>query len=211
MPIELKKPRTKERTKDTWQFPRDLIAEHDPMQELADWKFDAIYDAKYQIVRRKRRVNGILEIGVRAGYSAYAMLSAKPHAQYLGLDAENGTHGGQGGPWLPHAAKILERFQNVKLRRCDTQALSHLPRGKWDIIHVDGDHSQDGTLHDLAIGWAMLPLGGWLVIDDYLHVPSVGRAVDDFVGRIAKGRIVVRAVWAIPEKRVNIVMEKPLY
>ena len=67
------------------------------------------YGSKYEVAGRLRPKR-IVEIGVRAGYGAFAMLSAVPDAQYMGIDMDAGTHGGiEGG--LAHAEMILSRFQ----------------------------------------------------------------------------------------------------
>ena len=48
------------------------------------------YEMKHAIVKRLRP-ESICEIGVRAGYSLYAFLSAAPAAEYLGIDSYPGT------------------------------------------------------------------------------------------------------------------------
>ena len=53
------------------------------------------YKIKYDIAK-EADPKRIVEIGVRAGYSAFFFLQACPNAKYFGFDANNGTHGGQG-------------------------------------------------------------------------------------------------------------------
>ena len=91
----------------SYEFDRSIMCPKDPTATSERVKqYEAYYEVKYNIAKE---VNPkvIAEIGVRAGYSAWAFLSACPDAKYHGFDAENGTHGGQGGPWLWWANEIL--------------------------------------------------------------------------------------------------------
>ena len=119
----------------------------------------------------------IFEIGVRAGYSAFAMLSAAPEAFYIGIDADNGTHGGVPGGIL-HARKILRRFPHVAIWAEDSHAIGSLspPVG---LLHIDGDHSYDGCRSDLDLG--LRSRVGHMLVDDVDYIPDVRRAVDDWL------------------------------
>jgi len=121
----------------------------------------------------------ILEIGVRAGYSAYAMLSAVPEATYQGIDADNGTNGGEKGYYL-YAQEMLEReFPNasVTIHKDDSQQLLCLDR-RYDLIHIDGGHNHDEALHDLEL---CRPWGDWLLVDDTASISTVRSAVVEFL------------------------------
>jgi len=122
----------------------------------------------------------ILEIGVRAGYSALAFLSACPDAHYVGLDAENGKHGGANGPWMWWAKEILAHFDHVRLKQCDTQKISELDEGEFDFVHIDGDHSFKGALHDMNLCWPHISSGGVMLVDDYDYISPVKKAIDYF-------------------------------
>jgi len=124
------------------------------------------YQTKADIVRGIRPKR-IVEIGVRAGYSAWAFMTTCPDAEYVGIDAENGLHGGRGGPWGWWTAHLLESL-GVKFELIapfDTQAADKLPV-KGDFYHIDGDHSEAGVMHDLDLCFAGLPENGHMLVDD---------------------------------------------
>lgn len=165
-----------------WEFPRTAIAPKDAngFKRWDEGLYRKLYQIKYDIAL-ELNPQSILEIGVRAGYSAFSFLSACPTARYMGLDAENGKHGGQGGPWIPWAVEILKPY-NAKVQIADTQKLRSLhPYGSFSFIHVDGDHTAPGCMHDLRMAFDVLLPGGAILVDDYKYIKSVKNAVDDFV------------------------------
>lgn len=144
------------------------------------------YRVKFEVAKRLEP-ESILEIGVRAGYSALAFLQACPRAQYLGLDNDEGEWGGVTG-FLQHARDRLEPY-NAVVMRCDSQDRPLDPeqaaviRG-YHLWHIDGDHSYHGCLRDiqLAVG-----LGArWILVDDYDFIPSVRQACDDAAAGLAQ-------------------------
>lgn len=145
--------------------------------------YQKLYSEKYNIVNGLK-INSILEIGVRAGYSAYTFLQAFPDAKYIGLDPHNGTHGGKGGDnyvYEKWAKYILEGY-NFELHRIDTQTETDLSRfGKFDFIHVDGDHTPEGVYHDLDLCFKILTEGGSILIDDYTYINDVKIGVDKWI------------------------------
>jgi|GEM_PF-3539141 len=164
-----------------WEFPRTAIAPKDA-NGFKRWD-SGLYREQYQIkhdIALELNPKSILEIGVRAGYSAFAFLSACPTARYVGLDAENNKHGGQGGPWTPWAVEILKPY-DARIEIGDTQKMTELARfGGFELIHVDGDHTTAGCLHDLEMALEVLLPGGAILVDDYRYIGSVRKAVDAF-------------------------------
>ena len=132
-------------------------------------------------IARRYNPKTIIEIGVRAGYSAYAFLCAVPEASYYGFDAENGTHGGEGGPYISWAKELLARFEKVVLEVLDTQKVSDLDVSKADLIHVDGDHSQKGVEHDLELVLPYLEDDGVILVDDFDRALGVKEGVRHFL------------------------------
>lgn len=181
-------------TKKTFEFPESVLAPNDikGKERFASGRQPQMYGEKFDIIRECGRVYRILEIGVRAGYSLYTWLAAYPKARALGIDADNGTHGGQGGPWLPHAEVLFKDNDRVTLLRADTQAMTTLPlidEKRYDFIYVDGNHSADGVYHDMTLAWAALKPGGMMLVDDYKHLDTVRQGVNHWIERNAARRV----------------------
>lgn len=145
------------------------------------------YHAAALIQAQQERPLSILEIGVRAGYSAAAFLAASPAAVYVGLDADNAEHGGERGYSDWARLMLCEKFPDasIDIRRCDTRRDPWpVPPGRgeasrrFDLVHVDGDHSETGCLDDLT---RAMHLARWILVDDLDHLPDVLRATAQFL------------------------------
>jgi predicted O-methyltransferase YrrM len=158
-----------------WKFTRDIICPKDAKSLDRYEAYREQYRVKYDLAKRFNPKR-ILEIGVRAGYSAYAFLSACPYAAYTGIDAENGTHGGEGGPWMWWARKLLGD-RNATFIEADSQEMAGI-QGTYDFIHIDGDHTTIGLLHDLSICWPAMSESGVILVDDYDYLKPVQQGCD---------------------------------
>ena len=49
--------------------------------------------------------------------------------------------------------------------------------GPFDIIHIDGDHTLPGKLHDLELARGLLASDGLVLVDDYGHHSIVADAI----------------------------------
>lgn len=139
-------------------------------------QYKEYYSIKYMICKLCQPKK-IIEIGVRCGYSAWAFLQACPDAEYIGIDANNGTHGGQGGEggvYFEWAQKILKPY-NANFWELDTQKRLQLPAGCLgaDLAHIDGDHTQSGCLHDLELTSKCK----YQLVDDYDYIKEITNAV----------------------------------
>jgi hypothetical protein len=140
------------------------------------------YPCKYHVaglLQPKR----IVEIGVRAGYSAAAFLSACPSSTYFGFDYND--PGDDSGGWHDaiHLARVMLALHfpqaSVIIAEQNTRQLSSLPIRNADLVHVDGDHSTEGCLHDLRL--AAQSAAQWILVDDITYLPTVARAVEIFL------------------------------
>jgi putative mannosyltransferase len=123
------------------------------------------YQVKYDVAARLRpaRVAGI---GVRAGCSAFAFLSACPDAAYVGVVPD--------GRAAPDCA-LLDGFDATFLHG-DAGRTAELP-GRFDLAHVDGDGGWAGRLGDLA---AAARAARHVLVDGYGH-PEVREACRAFL------------------------------
>jgi len=150
-----------------------------------DERREAYYRAKHEVAGRLRPKR-IVEIGVRAGYGAFSMLSAIPDAWYTGIDLDSGTHGWvEGG--LVHARTILGRFEHAELWVMDSHDIELLP-GDVDLIHIDGDHSFNGCWADLTL--ALNSGVHWALVDDIDSLAEVRQAYEGWVKSYPEVRVV---------------------
>ena len=167
-------------TNNEFEFDTKIICPTDPTatpERIAQYK--EYYKVKYEICK-EQNPKKIIEIGVRAGYSAWTFLQACPTALYLGYDANNGMHGGKGGEdgsFTRWTKKILAGY-NFKLFEMDTQKVTTLGyNGEIDLFHVDGDHTIKGVMHDLDLAYEAISETGLILVDDITYLPEVKKGV----------------------------------
>lgn len=132
------------------------------------------YCSKFSIAKRLRPLK-ICEIGVRAGYSAFAFLRACPEAFFLGIDKNL-----LGIEWQEaHMRQVLDGYR-FAFMRLDTLKLDTIPGGPYDLVHVDGDHSHAGFQHDLHLA---LSCGRYVLVDDYESGAEIRRVCDDWLAK----------------------------
>jgi hypothetical protein len=178
-----------------FKFDETIICPEDPTatpQRIAQYK--EYYKVKYNICK-KQSPKTIAEIGVRAGYSAWTFLQACPEAKYIGLDANNGTHGGQGGTdgkFSRWTSRILNDY-DFELIDIDTQTVNKLNLSGIDLFHVDGDHSFNGVIHDLDLALSCISDTGIILVDDITYIDTVKIGVDTWLHNnkeVVKGEFV---------------------
>ena len=135
--------------------------------------------AAYGAFWRPRRV---LEIGVRRGYGAYSIaVGAGGLERYVGLDAELDLAGSNAG-----AVSMLQRagVRSVDIRHVDTQLVFPSIAERFDLIHIDADHSMRGAFSDICNASPLLAPSGIMVIDDQsaLSVAAATRAYLELTG-----------------------------
>lgn len=154
------------------------------------------YEYYYAIARYIRPVS-ILEIGVRLGYSLIAMMegAGEPLRSVVGCDIE---------AYVPNSNALAEEqirkfyrgSAKVEFLKADTQRLSSLPGSEsYDLIHVDGDHTYKGAMHDLEL---TIGRTKWVIVDDYEFLPGVRKAVDKFV---SKKTAIIESATYLPSVR----------
>jgi len=192
--------------KPEFKFDERIICPGDPTatsERIEQYK--EYYKIKYKICK-EQNPKLIVEIGVRAGYSAWTFLQACPDAKYIGFDANNGTHGGDGGQdgtFFAWAAQILVGY-DFELIEMDTQSTNDLGISDVDFFHVDGDHSVVGVQHDLDIALKALSKDGLIVVDDIIYIESVRVGVSQWLRRMG----VEIAAEFVPSLRGEILIRR---
>lgn len=167
---------------------RDLVAgwyPGDPFQPSDAAR--RYYEVKWNVARRLAP-SSILEIGVRAGYSAFVFMRAAPQgACYLGMD--NGLCDAEARrEYIAHARKLLVGM-DARLWIVDAGSLRSFPSSPngdaWDLVHVDGDHSRAGCLHDIRCAAS---IGRHILVDDYDTGEGIRRACSEFLETDGRGR-----------------------
>jgi hypothetical protein len=159
-----------------FKFDPSILAAGDPLAKNPK-RYEYYCKHKYEIAKS---VNPkvIVEIGVRAGYGAWAFLQANPEAIYYGLTI-NGPE-----PWSYAAEKmLLARGYNVKIQHdFNSQKHNKLPVS-GDFYHVDANHSEKCAYHDIGLCFESAGIGAYILIDDYNSGPSKGvkKATDRWV------------------------------
>lgn len=158
-----------------FKFDPSIIASNDPAKNV-NW---ANYCKHKYNIAKDIQPDIIVEIGVRAGYSAWALLQANPTAAYCGFDCDADVPCSRGGPWSPIAEEMLKsRGYNVKIwHNFDSQKNSRLPVRPEvsDIIlyHIDGEHTVKGVYNDLELCFKNGYSGCYILVDDYNAGPSL--------------------------------------
>ena len=125
----------------------------------------------------------LLEVGVRTGYAAVVWAHAmQGHACYMGIDP--GLYLPQGMALakasLDQLYSVYPQFQHQLVVGYSTGSLffeTLALNGPYTFIHIDGDHSIRGKVIDLWVAKQLVAPGGYVLLDDFNHAPSVQRAV----------------------------------
>lgn len=139
----------------------------------ASMEYDLSMHAKqvllYEHLRGKRNV---LEIGVHGGHSLLMALLASPDSHVTCIDICG---------W-EHTERCVEYLQaqfpgRVTLLVGSSRDVLPLVRGRFDVVHVDGDHSYEGAKFDMEQAYRLSGPDTVFVFDDYCG--DIARAVDD--------------------------------
>lgn len=142
-----------------------------------------VYYAVLKHLTSKQDSTRLLEIGVRTGYLGVVFARANEGTSlYLGVDpnqyVENGLELASKSfallrTRLPHYDYFLTEGYSW-----EREIIRSLTYSKpYQLIHIDGDHSLAGKLHDLDIARYLIAEGGTVLVDDYFHHPPVRDAI----------------------------------
>lgn len=111
-----------------------------------------------------------LEIGVQEGHSLKAVMESSPVVFAIGVDTWGDNYGGTGRCTHHHVVELLGPLSSrVVLISGNSHSILSGIGHKFDVIFVDGDHSEAGALLDLEDSLALLKPDGILFFDDLDH------------------------------------------
>lgn len=160
-----------------------------PVYSLGDWAGHWRQSIELALSPRLRgRPVSLLEIGVcegRGAQAAFEVLLRHPASTYTGVDvwAMNPRH---------RAERNISQFSEGRhvLHDAGTSDAKRLAQQEFDVIYIDGDHTEQACLRDLKTWWPAVSSGGFLVVDDYgseawpSEYPGVRTAVDQWAATL---------------------------
>ena len=134
------------------------------------------------------RPQHILEIGVRLGYSAVAMLYENDVERYVGIDNDSLVADGLEKAeanlshlvWKGRVSLSFDLFNTDTQKPDNTAMEKYLEHEDFDLVHIDGDHSYKGAMRDMQTFWPKVTNGGHMLVDDSIYIPEVRKACEDF-------------------------------
>jgi predicted O-methyltransferase YrrM len=144
------------------------------------WRFMDISTVLYAAAKVLQPAT-YLEIGVRRGRSACMVARGCPSVQIAAFDMWVQNYAGMENPGADFVRQELARhghsgsvsFFNGDSHQTIPAFFQQYPDTFFDMITVDGDHTEAGALDDLCQVIPQLAVGGVLVFDDIAH-PSHG-------------------------------------
>jgi len=142
-----------------------------------------LYHNLFKLLARGAAEVRLLEIGVRTGYIAAVFARAvEGRRRYVGVDPGLYVRDG-----LQRAARTLTALKDsggdIEFELIDgfstDAAVQRTLRGmaRFDIVHIDGDHTLTGKLRDLELARHLVTPSGLVLVDDATHIPSNADAV----------------------------------
>ena len=104
----------------------------------------------------------VLEIGAKFGGSTKHMADMRPGTVFLSVDCYPPRYKCSPAQWW------AERRSNTNLFLGTAQELFALTSGvRFDVIIVDGDHSEGAAYADLCVAWSLIRDQGMIIVHDY--------------------------------------------
>jgi len=135
-------------------------------------------------------VRDYLEIGCREGDSLREVVLHAPLLQRVVIcDLWGSDYGGTGRGGHEHINKLLDDLRYTGERVfLDGDSRETVPTmlKMFDLVLVDGDHSDEGARADLENAWPLVVSGGTLLFHDICHPshPGLRRVFTEFVSSV---------------------------
>lgn len=141
-----------------------------------DWTYLDLVNVLYTATKLVKPKN-YLEIGVRRGRSACVVVRGNSEVNIYAFDMWIENYAGVENPGPNYVSQQLKEhghtgevtFIDGNSRKTIPQFFDENPEIMFDLINVDGDHSDEGAKIDLDNVISRLNIGGVLVFDDISH------------------------------------------
>lgn len=161
------------------------------LDRMEDWMYvdlPTVLLAAAQLVRPRN----YLEVGVRRGRSLAMVAATQPNCDLYAFDLWVQGYAGMENPGPDFVAQEMKRLNHSgTLKFVSGDSHETLPRFfaehpdlYFDIVTVDGDHSEGGAAKDILDVLPRLTIGGVLVFDDVSH-PSHSYLKDVWLRTVA--------------------------
>jgi spermidine synthase len=117
----------------------------------------------------KNQAATYLEIGVREGNSLLEALKVETLRLAVGVDTWGPHYGGSNRGSADHLWSLIADPHRVLLISGDSKQVLPMLSHLFDVIYVDGDHSEAGCLADLDNSKRLLSSRGVIFVDDIFH------------------------------------------
>ena len=155
-----------------------------------EWRYADITTALFAAAHFVKPEN-YLEIGVRKGRSLAVVASSNPNCQIVALDIWPEVYANMPNPGPEFVYKEIKKigfsgkieFVNGDSHLTLPSYFKEHPDAFFDLVTVDGDHSEEGARQDLINVLPRIKVGGVLVFDDISHplLPHLRRAWNEIV------------------------------
>lgn len=177
----------------------DFFFERNTENDYLDCK---IYYEYYYAISKYYQPSSILEIGVRFGYSLGSMIKGSDKIEFVkGIDCEEPFYGVN---TLKTAEENIKKYINPNIKceflRQNSHSIEKLDR-KYDLIHIDGDHSYEGKIKDLNLALDHCEV---LIVDDYFSGPQIARAANEWT---SANRNKIKSIYILSSIRGTLVVE----
>lgn len=148
--------------------------------------FAALYTKQVNLFWCGKQANArICEIGFNAGHSSMLMLMGREKTP-VDLTIFDIGHHVYTKPCMEY---IKQRFPHVTLEYIEGDSTVTMPKwmeehsqylGTYDLIHVDGGHSEQCIRNDMKIADMMLQVDGSMIVDD-VYAAHINRCVNEYL------------------------------
>jgi len=127
----------------------------------------------------------ICEIGFNAGHSTMLMLLGRDTSPIDFTIFDIGDH----KYTMPSFDYIVSKFPNVNFEFVEGSSVTEMPKwifnnsgilGTYDVVHVDGGHTEECISNDMKNADALLRVNGIMIVDD-TYEPHINEYVDRYI------------------------------